>query len=64
MRGAVYEVISVALIAVSIGFFYSCTRFLTDKDYLAATLTLFIGFTVVRVSVEMARLAVIIRKEE
>ena len=64
MRGAVYEFLSVTLVAVSIGFFYWCTRFLTDKDYLSATLTLFIGFTVVRVGVEMARLAVIIRKEE
>lgn len=64
MKGLFYEILSLALIVGGLFFFYQCTVFLTETDYLAATLTLFIGFTVVRVAVEMARLAVIIRKEE
>lgn len=64
MKGALYETLSIALLATSLFFFFRCTQFLTEKDYLAATLTLFIGFTVVRVGVELARLAVIVRREE
>jgi hypothetical protein len=64
VKGVLYEVLSVALIAGSLFFFYQCTVFLTETDYLAATLTLLIGFSVIRVAVELARLAVIVRKEE
>ena len=64
VKGALYEILSLMLIAGSLFFFFRCTLFLTDKDYLAATLTLFIGIAVVRVGVELARLAVIVRKEE
>ena len=46
MKGILYEIVSIALIVGCIYFFYRATEFLTDKDYLAATLTLFIGFAV------------------
>ncbi len=64
MKGTLYEVLSVALIAGSLFFFYECTQFLTLKDYLAAILSMLIGFAVSRTAVELARLAVIVRKEE
>ena len=64
MKGTAYELLSLTLVMISLVFFFTCTKFLAEKDYLAATLTLFIGFTMVRVSVEMARLAVILRKDE
>ena len=64
MKGSFYEILSLGLILASLFFFYRCTVFLSDKDYLAAALTLVIGFVVVRVGVELARLAVIVRKEE
>jgi hypothetical protein len=64
LKGLLYEILSVALLAGSLFFFHRCTEFLTLKDYLAAALTLMIGFTIVRVAVDMARLAVIVRKEE
>ena len=63
MKGLFFEILSLGLILGSLAFFFQSTRFLTEKDYLAATLTLFIGFTVVKVGVEFARLAVITRKE-
>jgi hypothetical protein len=64
VKGILYEILSLALIVGSLFFFYQCTVFLTEKDYLAATLTMLIGFAVARVSVELARLAVIVRREE
>ena len=64
MKGFFYELLSLAMVLGSLFFFFQSTRFLTEKDYLAATLTLFIGFTVVKGGVELARLAVIARKEE
>lgn len=64
MKGIFYELLSLALIAGSLFFFYQCTAFLTEKDYLAATLTMLIGFAVARVAIELARLGVIVRKEE
>lgn len=64
LKGLFYELVSLGLVVASLFFFYQSTRFLTVKDYLAAALTLFIGFAVVRVGVEMARLAVIVRKED
>jgi hypothetical protein len=64
VKGLFFEILSLGMVAGSLFFFYTSTRFLTDKDYLAATLTLFIGFTVVKVGVEFARLAVSVRRSE
>ena len=64
MKGIVYEISSLASITASLFFFYLSTRFLTEKDYLAATLALFIGFTVVKGGVELAKLGVISRRGE
>lgn len=64
MKVVFFDILTTTLMAASLFFFYQCTVFLTEKDYLAATLTLFIGFTIVRAGVELARLAVIMRKEE
>jgi hypothetical protein len=64
VRGTLYEIVSVGLMIASLFFFWVCTTFLGEKNYLGGTLTLFIGFTIVRVGVEMARLAVVLRKEE
>ncbi|MCA9563800.1 MAG: hypothetical protein KC561_09940 [Myxococcales bacterium] len=64
MKGTIYDILSIGLLSVGVYFFYRCTVFLAEKDYLSGTLTLFIGFTVARLGVELAKLAVITKKEE
>ncbi|MBN1947702.1 MAG: hypothetical protein JW797_18700 [Bradymonadales bacterium] len=64
MKGVIYEIVSLLLVFTSLFFFYRSTEFLADRDYLAAILSLVIGFLVVRASVDLARLAVISRRED
>jgi hypothetical protein len=61
MRKYFFEGLSFILLSGSLVFFYECIRFLTRRDYVAATLLMFIGFAVIRVGAELARLALIER---
>ena len=54
-RGYVYDFLSWLLISGSLFFFYQSTQFLTAKDYVAAGMTLLIGFLVIRVGVELGK---------
>ena len=62
MRKYFFEALSLLLIGGSLVFFYECIRFLARRDYVAATLLMFIGFAVIRVGAELARLALIERQ--
>ena len=62
MRKYFFELLSVLLIGGSMVFFYECVRFLTRRDYVGSVLLMFIGFAVIRVGSELARLALIERK--
>jgi hypothetical protein len=57
-----FEALAVVLFAGSLVFFYECIRFLTHRDYVSAILLMFIGFAVIRVGAELARLALVDRR--
>jgi len=61
IRKYFFEVLSLGLIISSLVFFYECIRFLARRDYVAAIILMFIGFAVIRVGSELARLALIER---
>lgn len=61
MRKYFFEVLALLLLAGSLVFFYECLRFLARRDYVAGILLMFIGFAVIRVGAELARLALIDR---
>lgn len=48
----------------SLFFFYQATQFLVGKDYVASVLTVVIGFLLLRVAVEIGKLALVIRRRE
>jgi len=57
-----FEVLAFLLLTGSLVFFYECVRFLARRDYVAATLLMFIGFAVIRVGAELARMALFERQ--
>ncbi len=57
-----FELLSLGLIAGSLVFFYQCIRYLGRRDYVASIILMFIGFAVIRVGSELARLALIERE--
>jgi hypothetical protein len=61
VRRYFFEVLSFVLLLGSLVFFYECVRFLARRDYVSAILLMFIGFAVIRVGAELARLALIDR---
>lgn len=61
VRRYFFEVLSFVLLLGSLVFFYECVRFLSRRDYVSAILLMFIGFAVIRVGAELARLALIDR---
>lgn len=63
MRSTVYDALSIGLLLGSTFFFYQVVSFLAQKDYLAGLLVMVIGFVLVRVGVEISRLAILIRRE-
>jgi len=59
MRGYVYDIASLMLIALSIYFFYRSVAFLTVGDYVGGVVSTLIGFLVIRVGVELSRVALV-----
>jgi hypothetical protein len=57
MRPRLLEILSVILILGSFFCFYWCLRLLTNRDYVGAILVMFIGFAVIRVGSDMAKLS-------
>ncbi len=62
IRRYFFEVLSLGLFGSSLVFFYQCIRYLGRRDYVAAIILMFIGFAVIRVGSELARLALIERE--
>jgi hypothetical protein len=63
-RSIVYDIMSWLLTLSSLFFFYEATQFLTAKDYVASGMTLLIGLLIVRVGVELGKLALLVRRRE
>ena len=62
VRKYFFEALSLGLMVSSLIFFYECIRFLATRDYVASIVLMFIGFAVIRVGSELARLALIERQ--
>ena len=62
MRRYFFEILSILLIGGSMVFFFECIRFLSRRDYIAALLLMMIGFAVIRVGAEIARLSLLGRR--
>jgi hypothetical protein len=61
MRRYFFEALAVILIFGSLGFFVQCVSFLGRHDYIAALLLLLVGWAVMGVGAELARLALVER---
>ena len=59
MRKGFFEMLALVLMAGSLAFFYKCVTYLERRDYVAAILLAFVGFAIIRVGSEMARLALV-----
>jgi hypothetical protein len=57
LRHYFFEVLSLLLIGGSVLFFLECIDYLKRRDYVAAIILMCIGFAVISVGKEMARLA-------
>lgn len=57
MRRYFFEALSILLIGGSLMFFLECIQYLKRRDYVASIILMFIGFAVISVGKEMARLA-------
>ena len=59
MRRYFFEILAVMLFIGSMGFFIECIDYLSNREYVAAIILMFIGLSVITVGKEMARLALI-----
>lgn len=57
LRARIYDIVSLILIAGSIWFFYRSVAFLTVNEYVGSVVTMLIGLVIIRVGVELARIA-------
>jgi hypothetical protein len=60
VKGVIYLLAAIALLAVSVWLFYQCGSLLALRDYFAGVLHLFGGFATVKAGVELARLAAVL----
>ena len=60
--GAVYDGASLVLSGSSLFFLFQSTSYLSEKDYVAALLTVIVGFFLLRVGVEFGKLALVARR--
>ncbi|MBK9031144.1 MAG: hypothetical protein IPL61_07380 [Myxococcales bacterium] len=61
MRRYFFEVLALALIGGSMFFFKESIDYLARRDYVASLIVMLIGFAVITVGKEMARLALVQR---
>jgi hypothetical protein len=57
-----FEVLALLLIVGSLVFFWECVSYLAKRDYIAALVLTGIGFAVLTVGKELARLALVQRE--
>lgn len=58
------EGLGTILVLCSLYFFYVSVRFLTEKDYVAGVLEIFVGLAVIRAGIELQKLAVVVQVDE
>lgn len=59
IRARLYDLFSLLLIAGSIWFFYRSVAFLTANEYVGSVVTMLIGLIIIRVGVELSRIALV-----
>jgi len=59
MKTSLLMLLATCLLAASVWFFAQSSEMLSERDYLAGLIHIFVGFTTIRYGVELARLAVI-----
>ena len=59
LKGVLLLLLAAGLLAVSVWFFFRTGTLLSDSDYLAGIIHIFVGFATIRAGVELARLAVV-----
>ena len=64
MRARVYDVVSLLLIAGSLWFFYQSVGFLAGNEYVGSVVTMLIGLVIIRVGVELSRIALVAASQE
>lgn len=63
MRATLYDTIGMGMLLGSAYFFYQTMALLAQKDYVAAIIAMAVGFLVIRVGVEISKLAILIRRD-
>ena len=59
MRKMVLEILGILMVLASVVFFYFSVQFLSERDYIAAILQIFVGFAMVRSGLELTRMALL-----
>ena len=59
MRRLILEALGILLLLASIVFFLFSVRFLGERDYIAAVLLIFVGFSLVRGGLELTKLSLL-----
>ena len=63
LRSYFYDALSLLLLTGSLFFFYQSTQFLLVKDYIAAGMTLIIGVCIIRIGVQLSKLALFAKRQ-
>lgn len=63
VRATLYDTVGLSLLFGSTFFFYKTMSFLAQKDYVSGALAMVVGFLVIRVGVEVSKMAIVIRRE-
>ena len=59
MHKMVFEILGIVMVLASVVFFYYSVQFLSERDYIAAILQIFVGFAMVRSGIELTRMALL-----
>lgn len=59
MRKMVFEILGIVMVLASVVFFYYSVQFLSERDYIAAILQIFVGFAMIRSGIELTRMALL-----
>ncbi|HIA00424.1 MAG TPA: hypothetical protein EYN06_04770 [Myxococcales bacterium] len=59
MRKMVFEILGIVMVLASVVFFFYSVQFLSERDYIAAILQIFVGFAMVRSGIELTRMALL-----
>jgi putative Mn2+ efflux pump MntP len=63
MRKMMLEILGILMVLGSVVFFYFSVQFLSERDYIAAILQIFVGFAMVRSGLELTRMALLDKRD-